>query len=279
MALTRSERTHLILEIGHRLTGNYRFRVIDIILRQFNFPTPSSWVGNESSYVGETIENGDDKTLLELGRHLGYEFDLSLLPDAVPSFWEDGHFRLFISHLAEHQKFASEIKAALFEFGVSSFVAHKDIEPAQEWQDVIESALATCDGMLALLHDRFHKSNWTDQEIGYGLGRKLLIVAVHLGTTPYGFIGKFQALLDQDASTLAKGLVEILQQDSRTRGRMVEAEAGLDIPPPVDDDIPPPVDDDIPPPADDDIPPPADDDIPPPADDDIPPPADDDITF
>ena len=142
----------------------------------------------------ETIENGDDESLLELGRHLDYEPDLSLLPDAVPSFWEAGHFRLFISHLAEYQAFASEIRDALLESGISSFVAHKDIKPTEEWQDVILSALTTCDGMLALLHDGFHESKWTDQEIGYGLGRKLLIVAVDLGTTPYGFIGKYQAL-------------------------------------------------------------------------------------
>ena len=254
MALTRSERTRLILEIGHRLADGNDFRVMSITLRQFNFKTPKNWIGKKSSYVLETIENGDDESLLELGRHLDYEPDLSLLPDAVPSFWEAGHFRLFISHLAEYQAFASEIRDALLESGISSFVAHKDIKPTEEWQDVILSALTTCDGMLALLHDGFHESKWTDQEIGYGLGRKLLIVAVDLGTTPYCFIGKYQALPKQDASTLAKRLVEVLQQDSRTRVRMDEAKAWVDIPLPVDDDIPLPVDDDIPLPVDDDIP-------------------------
>ena len=30
----------------------------------------------------------------------------------------------------------------------------------------IETVLATCDALVALLHDKFHASKWTDQEIG-----------------------------------------------------------------------------------------------------------------
>ncbi|MGY2982675.1 hypothetical protein ACVI1K_000022 [Bradyrhizobium sp. USDA 4508] len=40
----------------------------------------------------------------------------------------------------------------------------------------------------------FHESNWTDQEIGFALGRGVMVVAVNLGRNPYGFIGDMHAL-------------------------------------------------------------------------------------
>jgi hypothetical protein len=50
------------------------------------------------------------------------------------------------------------------------------------------------DGLVALMTDNFHDSQWTDQEIGYAFARQVPIIAVRLGSDPYGFIGKFQAL-------------------------------------------------------------------------------------
>ena len=223
MPFTPSERVHLISEIADRLSGN-SWPIIDMTLRQFNFPTVPNWSGDLHAYVIEMVEDGSDESLLELGSHLGSELELAP-PGTMPSVWEDGHFRLFISHLWEHRLFANQIEAELRDFGVSSFIAHKDIEPTQVWQNEIESALASCDAMLALLHPNFHNSNWTDQEIGYGMGRQLLIVPVHLGTTPYGFIGKFQAITGTagNPTRLARRLSEILRQHPQTQRRMAEA--------------------------------------------------------
>ena len=47
---------------------------------------------------------------------------------------------------------------------------------------------------MALLTKEFHESDWTDQEVGYALGRGVPVVPVKRGRDPYGFIGKFQAL-------------------------------------------------------------------------------------
>ena len=224
MALTPSERVYLISEIADRLSVN-SWSMIDMTLRQFGLPTTDEWRGDEHPYVMKMVEDGDDEYLLELGSYIGCELDMALPPDATPSFWEDGHFRLFISHLWEHRSFAEEIEAELRDFGLSSFIAHKDIEPTQVWQSEIEAALATCDAMLALLHPDFHGSNWTDQEIGYGMGRQLLIVTVDLGTTPYGFICKFQAITGtgRHPTRLARRLFEILRQHPQTQRRMAEA--------------------------------------------------------
>jgi TIR domain len=119
-------------------------------------------------------------------------------------------FRLFLSHKAEVKKDTSRLKEQLEAFGVSCFVAHVDIHPTKEWQDEIESALSSMDGFVALLTDKFHESDWTDQEVGFALARRVPIIAVRLGRDPYGFIGKFQGLSatwDNCARDIAKLLI------------------------------------------------------------------------
>jgi hypothetical protein len=76
---------------------------------------------------------------------------------------------------------------------VSCFVAHNDIKPTKQWQDEILAALGSCNALLALLHEGFHASLWTDQEIGFVMGRNLPAFAVMVGEEPYGFINRFQA--------------------------------------------------------------------------------------
>ena len=174
------------------------------------------------------IEDGDDDVLLSLGRYLNYDF-IPPNPAIEPTFWKHHFFRLFISHLAERRRFVADVQDKLLALGISSFVAHNDIEPTREWQDEIETALATCDGMLALLHPGFHESKWTDQEIGYAMGRQVLIVAASFGTDPYGFIGRFQGMNGngKPASTVAGELFDILRKHAMTRARIAEAVAAL----------------------------------------------------
>lgn len=115
-------------------------------------------------------------------------------PSVQSRIWGKEGFRLFLSHKSEFNKETAALKDRLTLFGVSSFVAHTDIHPTKEWQDEIENALASMDAFVALLTDKFHESDWTDQEVGYAVGRGVPVVAVRLGKDPYGFIGKFQAL-------------------------------------------------------------------------------------
>jgi TIR domain len=113
---------------------------------------------------------------------------------AADRIWGQGGYRVFLSHKAEVKKKAGDLKGSLSALGVSSFVAHTDIHPTKEWQDEIENALASMDAFVALLTEKFHDSDWTDQEVGYALGRGVPLIAVKLGRAPYGFIGRFQAL-------------------------------------------------------------------------------------
>jgi hypothetical protein len=113
---------------------------------------------------------------------------------ATSRIWQDGLFRVFLSHKAAVKKNTAELKKGLLLYGISSFVAHADIRPTKQWQDEIENALSTMDAFVALLTEDFHDSDWTDQEVGFAVARGVPVIAVKLGRNPYGFIGKFQAL-------------------------------------------------------------------------------------
>jgi hypothetical protein len=110
----------------------------------------------------------------------------------------------------------------MLRFGISLFVAHNDIEPTSEWQTEIEIALSTCDSLVALLHSNFHASNWTDQEIGFAMGRGVPVFAVHMGQIPYGFIGRFQAFNGggKTGLELTKELFDTYRNHKQTHQRM-----------------------------------------------------------
>lgn len=128
---------------------------------------------------------------------------------AIARIWEGEGYRLFLSHKAEDKKNVGALKAKLRRYGVSAFVAHEDIKPTEKWQREIERALKTMDAFAALMTKDFHNSLWTDQEIGFALGRRVPIIAVNLGLNPYGFIGSMQAL-KSDWDGAAQEIVKLL---------------------------------------------------------------------
>lgn len=132
-------------------------------------------------------------------------------PETAERIWGRNTFRVFLSHKAEIKEKAKWLKDGLTPFGISAFVAHADIPETEEWQEQIENALASMDAFVALLTKDFHDSAWTDQEVGYALGRGVSLIAVKWGRDPYGFIGKFQGLsckLDVAALRIAKLLIK-----------------------------------------------------------------------
>jgi hypothetical protein len=142
--------------------------------------------------------------------------------DTLKRIWGDSGFRVFLSHKAEVKSEASGLKERLHIYGVSAFVAHEDIYPTKEWQNEIESALSSMDAFVALMTDNFHDSLWTDQEVGYALGRGVPIIAVKLGRDPYGFIGRFQAL-SCTWSDAGEEIVKLLVKSSRMKDAYIVA--------------------------------------------------------
>ena len=128
--------------------------------------------------------------------HRNLDAEMPSAEEAVINYriWGNGKFRIFLSHKAEYKVETAKIQKQLATYGIASFVAHNDIEPTREWQDEIENALHTMDVLVALMTEGFQQSNWTDQEIGFALGRKKQVIAVRMGTDPYGFIGRYQAV-------------------------------------------------------------------------------------
>jgi hypothetical protein len=227
MALTPSERITLIKEIGRRLATE-DWPLIDVTLKQFSLPWMEEWRDTKDSYVLAMIDDATDDTLIDLALHVGFQLPTTALL-VEPPFWRKGMFKLFITHLASQRQFAADLQEGLLDFGISGFVAHNDIEPAAEWQMQIETALASCDALVAILHPNFHKSEWTDQEIGFAMGRGVPVFSVRFGQDPYGFIGRFQAFNGNGKSALALAheLFEACRKNKQTQALMADILVGL----------------------------------------------------
>ena len=139
---------------------------------------------------------------------------------SVERLWGVGKLRVFISHKAEDKILANDIKISFEIYGVASFVAHEDIEPMTEWQSEIERALFSMDLLMALLTDKFNESNWTDQEIGIAIGREVPVIPVRIGKDPYGFIGKYQAIQETNASKIVDKIIDYLLRHEGISGRL-----------------------------------------------------------
>lgn len=228
MALSASERIKLIQAIEAPLAEE-DWPLIDLTFQQFGLPTEEVWNGTKQGYLLESLKVATDEILIELARHVGLEPERGVQEKVEPTFWESGTFRLFISHLAAHREYVGQLQETLSSYGISAFVAHNDIEPTLEWQAQIETALATCDGLVALLHPEFHSSSWTDQEIGYVMGRGLPTFAVRMGQDPYGFIARFQAFNgnSKTPTALAEELFHSLRTNKQTVTKMAEVLVAL----------------------------------------------------
>jgi TIR domain len=143
---------------------------------------------------------------------------------AVDKLWKPSFLRVFLSHKAQHKSVASAFKIAMDRFGASCFVAHEDVEPNKLWQAEIERALFSMDVLVALMTPDFADSNWTDQEVGIAIGRGVPVIPIRMGTDPYGFIGKIQALPGggKAPAVLAKDAYELLWTVTSLRGRLAE---------------------------------------------------------
>ena len=143
-----------------------------------------------------TVENDDNDTEIEI------DF----------SFWDFGYYNIFISHLTKDKISASNLKTALYGYGISCFVAHEDIEPTKLWANEIENALKTMNCLCAIITPNFTNSKWCDQEVGYALGRRILVIPIRKDSDPYGLLGKIQGIQSKgkSANKLAEEIFQIL---------------------------------------------------------------------
>ena len=224
MYLDPSQRITLISNISKKLATE-RWSIIDLTLEQYGCPTTDLFnSGSEEDYIVQMVSKAQDDVLIALATHL--ELSTGISKEIVaPQLWTDSCLRLFVSHLTQHKQVAADLQNFLLTYGIDAFVAHADIKPSVEWRNEIELALSTCDVLIALLHEGFNTSEWTDQEVGFAIGRRLPVLSIQFNQPPYGFIGRFQAFNGNGKSPaiLAKEVFDILCADKRTRDKVAEA--------------------------------------------------------
>lgn len=232
--MRRVERTRLLLAVVERLAQE-EWPKIDLVLGQFGGSRTDDWQGSKAAYVGWSLESVTDEALSELGEFFGlsrlqtpgshHEFGV-IEESAIKRIWGEGStYRLFLSHISAFKIEAMKLKEALSNFGISAFVAHADIRPTKEWLDEILRALKTMNALAALLVPDFRNSNWTDQEVGYAIGRGIPIIPLKYNQDPYGFIGRFQALncTNQIPYTIAGHIARLLIEHDSTQTSVADA--------------------------------------------------------
>ena len=225
-----AERVERIKGIAEALAGQ-EWAEIDVTLGQFGFPTSDSWSGTKSDYLYAHVKDATDEVLTELHDYLCPAEDAvsDAPPPEVVQFgaapWETDGYRLFLTHVASERANAAKLATALRAHSIEAFVAHDSIEAGAEWQEVILSALDSCHGLLAWLTPRIRESDWCDQEIGYVVARKRMIVPIRFNHDPYGFIGRYQGLTvtdKQPASEIARSVLDLLVRHPTSRSDMAE---------------------------------------------------------
>lgn len=220
------ERMKLIKDIALHLQQTMTFDEIDMFLPHFgidcNGIQPS--VNSKRVYVQEVLSGVKTEIISEIAKELEIIEDSVSVKDEIITFWEKGHFKLFISHIVKHKIKASQLQQGLKIYGISSFVAHEDIEPSREWQVEIEKALYSMDGLVALLTEGFNESKWCDQEVGAAIGRDVLIIPIKKEINPYGFIGKFQAIQPKNKTVqqVSEEVFNVIVNHKKTRNKMLE---------------------------------------------------------
>jgi len=222
--MNTSERISIITQISRRLAVE-EWDIIDLTLSQFGLPTNNSWSGEKIGYIINSVKAAENEVIESLATHFGIVSQYKPVREIDSPYWRTDSFRIFLSHISAYKDLTAQIQQSLDRFGVSSFVAHVDIEPTKEWQNEIEIALFSCDTLVALMTPNFHDSRWTDQEIGIAIGRGILIVPVRLGMDPYGFIGKYQGLqgANKNSYQIALEIVKIILKNKQSQKKMVSA--------------------------------------------------------
>ena len=224
-----SDRLELVDKIGREIQSRYSFSEVDGYLGAFGInplqdgPTNSKWL-----YVKTALRNVGLEVVLEIARDLDLATPHASIPLEPPANWKGTrNFRLFISHLSKDKLKATRLKDCLAPYAIAGFVAHEDIHPTLEWQAEIERGLATMDAMVAVHTPGFALSNWTQQEVGYALGRGVKVISFKMGEDPTGFISKRQALVRQgrSAEDIAREISRLLGQDTSTSARREAAVA------------------------------------------------------
>lgn len=222
------EKLKLIDQIGRALQSQMTYGEIDNYLKAHgvDITKPTSGANSKWVYTKELLVDVSEETILRIADEFDIPHNYTIAPTTSAieaTFWQPFHFKLFLSHLSSFKKTTCLLQTALKQFGISSFVAHVDIEPTKDWQNEIEAGLYSMDALAAILMPGFKESSWTDQEVGFAVGRGVLVIPIIKGLNPYGFISKYQGLQAEGKSVaaVAEDIFRILVSSPKTRTQML----------------------------------------------------------
>ena len=182
-----TEKLDLVDQIGRTLQAKYTFTEIDRFLAEFGISAPRDYSGNNSKwvYTKTALQGVAAQVLLTIAEELEIKVPAAAAKTVVaPRNWRGvTQFRLFISHISKDKSKALRLKDSLKPYGISGFVAHEDIHPTLEWQDEIERALRVMDAFIAIHTAGFSSSYWTQQEVGFAIGRDVKVISFKMGKT------------------------------------------------------------------------------------------------
>jgi hypothetical protein len=239
--MRKSDKLDLIQKISRELQSRFSYDEIHSFLAAFGVETVQIDVNSKYVYARSALLRHPDETISNIARDLELVQGVSGIPDiSPPQNWQKDTklFWLFISHISKDKAKATRLKECLLPFGIAGFVAHEDIQPTLEWQDEVMRGLNTMHAMVAMHTPGFSQSTWTQQEVGFALGRGVKIISFEMGEQPSGFISRHQSLprRNRTAEDIAVEIKGLLLDDSRTEARLRVA-ASPDMLQP-DDDIP-----------------------------------------
>jgi hypothetical protein len=228
------DRINLLERISKELQNRWTFTNIVSYLAQYKIKQKNiEDYRSKYSYCHDVLKEVSDQILIDIASELEIDYHLQskdiIYTDSELKFWKSGHFKLFISHISSFKETVSHLKDSLEFYGISSFVAHEDIEPTKEWMIEIEKALSSMDAMVALLISGFHESSWTDQEIGIAIGKNKLVIPIIKEVVPYGFLGKYQGFKanGKKINEVASAIFTILSKNEKTKNQIINVMTNL----------------------------------------------------
>jgi hypothetical protein len=227
--ITGSDLRELILEINYKINIYLPEKAINIEDLYFNINANENevqeWANSlaEEEYlikIPETIPNrfgGGMKSVfayrLNPKKREDVKRTLSILG------LDSDKLNIFLSYNTNNKIQAGKIKKGLETDKIYLFLAHEDIDPTEQWEEVILKNLKSCQVFLALIvTPNFRESNWTDQEAGFAIAsaieNKKYIISLFDAQVPHGFLNKYQGIniSGKNEDQICKEVFEALQK-------------------------------------------------------------------
>ena len=179
----------------------------------------------DPNLIGDVIDHFDIDLWYQQKDPVKFQKVFAATQVASADFWVDGQLKIFISHLSSNKERMSAMKAELFHWGISAFIAHEDIEPSREWMNEVEAGLETMEVLIAVVEPGFKESDWCAQEVGFALGRHIDVIPLRAGLDPFGFFGKIQGvqIKGKVPKDVASEVVRLLLKKPKHRDKLLRA--------------------------------------------------------